>query len=53
METLKIKEITAPWELNVHVFKNACVFSANQDLQAASKNMKMIEDITENWKTWK
>ena len=53
METLKIKEITAPWELNVHVFKTAYVFSAKQDLQAASKNMKTIEDTTENWKTWK
>lgn len=32
METLKIEEIKAPWEQNVLVFKNACVFSAKQEL---------------------
>lgn len=53
METLKIEEIKAPGEQNVLVFKSACIFSAKQELQAASKNMKMIESTTENWNIWK
>lgn len=53
METLKIEEIKAPGERSVLVFKSACIFSAKQELQAASKNMKMIESTTENWNIWK